>query len=188
MTCILIEATQPQPLLGERLTAFLQKSASCLQAFKIRRRSMYISLDGHRTLCIMEATDADTVRQACYQAGSSFDLIWSADIVHEDVTVEAVIGSTAVATDQPVVRVLATVSQPSLVPVAQQLNAIAHLRRAVLSSHRLSTFIARDGHRAIIEFDEVDAKSVQAVFQKQKMNFETIWSVRVLDFAMPVVE
>lgn len=78
------------------------------------------------------------MRQACYQAGRSFERIWSADIVVAQPTPAASTISSMAAT-QFVIHVLATIAHSPSKATDQLPDVIAHLSLDTPGLHRLNS-------------------------------------------------
>ena len=207
MATILIEATHSTPLIGAQLTAFLQRSQDCLKARHIQRLGMYISPNGTRTLCEMAATDADTVREACYAAGAPFDHVWAADAIafpklelpqgtgspHRP----AIPSSPAVSTvnlgdngtPPGVARILVlSLYTPPLTEAyfqAMRANPTLHPCLAIRRIQKLRTLISKDRRRRICEFSATDADSLREAFRQENVPFERVWTARLQPPALP---
>ncbi|MGF1567093.1 MAG: hypothetical protein ACFCVD_03295 [Nodosilinea sp.] len=201
MATILIEAVHSTPLIGAQLTAFLQRSQDCLKARHIQRLGMYISPSGTRTLCEMAATDADTVREACYAAGAPFEHIWAADVI-EFPTMElshgtglshrpAILSSLVVPAvslednfaPAGVARIL--VSSLYTPPLAEadfqemRANPTLHPCLAIRRIQKLRTLVSKDRRRSICEFSATDADSLREAFRQENVPFEQVWTARL---------
>ncbi|HBB36085.1 MAG TPA: DUF4242 domain-containing protein [Cyanobacteria bacterium UBA8803] len=84
MVRVLVEATHNPPLTEEFLQFEIKVPNPCLVARNVRWLRSFVSRDRRRTICELEATDADTVREAYRQAGYSVERVWVANIVESD--------------------------------------------------------------------------------------------------------
>jgi hypothetical protein len=50
----------------------------CLQERSIGWISTHLAEDGSRSVCVLEATDAETIREAGNTAGAPYDHVWAA--------------------------------------------------------------------------------------------------------------
>lgn len=81
MARIVVETSYDPPLTDELWDALNEKAMPCLEAREVRWLRSLMSEDRHRTVCELEAVDAETVREAYRRAGVPFDRIWTADLL-----------------------------------------------------------------------------------------------------------
>ena len=60
--------------------AILSRRNPCLALYNVEFLGSYVSPDRRRMVCLYEAPDAESVRQANRQAGKSFVRAWAADV------------------------------------------------------------------------------------------------------------
>ncbi|MEO0802072.1 MAG: nickel-binding protein [Cyanobacteria bacterium J06642_2] len=83
MALIVVETTYASPIDQALWDELVERSGPCMTERNVTWRRTYLSRDRKRSICELEATDADTVR-AAYQRGQiPYDHIWSADLVDE---------------------------------------------------------------------------------------------------------
>ncbi|MEM9007775.1 MAG: nickel-binding protein [Cyanobacteria bacterium P01_F01_bin.86] len=83
MALIVVETTYDPPIDQALWDELLERSAPCMTERNVIWRRTYLSRDRKRSVCQLEAPDADTVR-AAYQRGQvPYDYIWSADLIDE---------------------------------------------------------------------------------------------------------
>ena len=81
MALIVVETTYDPPI-DQALWDELEKQAApCMMERNITWKRTYLSRDRKRTICELEAADADTVRAAYQRGNVPYDLIWSAELV-----------------------------------------------------------------------------------------------------------
>lgn len=197
MATILIEATHSTPLIGPQLTAFIQRSQDCLKIRHIQRLGMYISCNGTRTLCEMAATDADTVREACYAAGAPFEHIWAADAIEfpklesgqsDQPSLFAAIPSSPVPsilnsgnsrpqTAMARILVLSLYTPPLTEDHFQEMraNPTLHPCLTIRRIQKLRSLISKDRSRSICEFQATDADTLREAFRQESISFECMW-------------
>jgi hypothetical protein len=78
MEIVIVERTLPEPMPYERLVALEEAAAWCLEVRNITFLRSYFSLDQRRMICVYEAPDAESVRDANAEAKMPFDRVWSA--------------------------------------------------------------------------------------------------------------
>lgn len=80
MVRIIVEMTHDPPLQQDSWNQASGKLIPCLQLRGIHWLHSWLSLDGCRTICELEAMDAETVRESYRKAGVSFDRVWTAEV------------------------------------------------------------------------------------------------------------
>lgn len=81
MALIVVETTYDPPIDQALWDELVERSGSCLTERDITWKRTYLSRDRKRSVCELDAADAETVR-AAYQRGKvPYDQIWSADLV-----------------------------------------------------------------------------------------------------------
>lgn len=205
MATVLIEAIHSTPLIGAQLTAFIQRSYDCLEARHIQRLGMYISPDGTRTLCEMAATDAATVREACYAAGAPFDHVWAADVIEYPklassqgdrppapvAPLYSPLSLPNLATDSPgnshpqgaVTRILVlSLYTPPLTEAQVQemtTNLALHPCLEIRRIQKMRTLLSGDRRRSICEFSATDADTLREAFRQENVPFERVWTAQL---------
>ena len=85
MAMIIIESSFDPPLTEDE---FVDKVAAqvtpCLDERQARWITSYMATDGRRRVCVFEAKDAESVRQAFRLSGTKFEHIWSANQITDD--------------------------------------------------------------------------------------------------------
>lgn len=81
MEQVVVERTFPEPVEFADVQAQEDAHAWCLEAHNVRFLCTYFSRDRTRMICVYEAPDAESVRQAQTKADMPFDRIWSATVV-----------------------------------------------------------------------------------------------------------
>ena len=79
---IVVERSPSQPVDEATIREMAARGASCLQEWGCRISWSFLTLDGHRCLCVFSAPDTESVRQAHRRAGFPYDGAWPATI-HE---------------------------------------------------------------------------------------------------------
>ncbi|EDX82835.1 hypothetical protein S7335_13 [Synechococcus sp. PCC 7335] len=81
MALIVVETTYNPPIDQALWDELVERSAPCMTERNIVWKRTYLSRDRTRSICELEAADADTVR-AAYQKGKvPYDQIWSANLI-----------------------------------------------------------------------------------------------------------
>ena len=80
METVVVVRSFPEPVVFDDVQAMEDKFSWCLEIRNIRFLLSYFSTDRRRMICVYEAPDAESVREANVQAGLPFDHVWSATI------------------------------------------------------------------------------------------------------------
>lgn len=78
MPIYMCERTFASPLTVDGFGAAGQVLAPCLEARDVKWLASHLASDGRRSVCVFEAADAESVREANHTAGLPFDQIWAA--------------------------------------------------------------------------------------------------------------
>jgi Protein of unknown function (DUF4242) len=76
---MLVEYLHDPPITDETIAANGEKLGPCLMARSVNWLHSYYSNDRKRQVCVFEAVDAETVRQAFRSAGVRFERVWDGD-------------------------------------------------------------------------------------------------------------
>jgi hypothetical protein len=79
MKTVVVERSFEQPLTEEQVDGIREGSSACFEAHRVRFVRSLVSADRKRTVCVFEAPDAESVRQANHKAGLPFDRVWPAE-------------------------------------------------------------------------------------------------------------
>jgi len=71
------------PVSEADLAATIERMGPCLEQYGLNWVHSYFSCDRTRMVCIYEAPDAESVKNAQRSASASFDRIWPADILRD---------------------------------------------------------------------------------------------------------
>lgn len=80
MVHVIVETTHAPSLNEDIWSEAYCKLTPCLELRNARRLRTLLSLDRRRTICELEATDAESVRESYRAAGLPFDRVWTAEI------------------------------------------------------------------------------------------------------------
>jgi len=76
---VVVERVYEQPLTDELVEALKRRAGPCFELRRITHLKMLRSKDGLRSICLYEAPDAATVREALEQVGSPYARVWSVE-------------------------------------------------------------------------------------------------------------
>lgn len=81
MALIVVETTYDPPIDQALWDELVVRGTPCLVERNISWKRTYLSRDRKRSICELEAPDADTVRAAYQRGNVPYDAIWSADLI-----------------------------------------------------------------------------------------------------------
>ncbi|MEM9151328.1 MAG: nickel-binding protein [Cyanobacteria bacterium P01_F01_bin.3] len=81
MALIVVETTYDPPIDQALWDELAEQSAPCLSERNIVWKRTYLSRDRKRSVCELEAADAETVRTAYQRGKVPYDQIWSAELI-----------------------------------------------------------------------------------------------------------
>ncbi len=81
MALIVVETSYDPPIDQALWDELLERSAPCMTERDITWKRTYLSRDRKRSICELDAADAETVRMAYQKGNVPYDTIWSADLV-----------------------------------------------------------------------------------------------------------
>jgi hypothetical protein len=84
MPHIIVEYVFDPPMTEEDFDAMAEKLDPCLEARGVTWAASYVAQDRRRRICIFEAVDAQSVREAYRSAGVGFERAWAADAITDD--------------------------------------------------------------------------------------------------------
>lgn len=79
MAYLIMERTFEHPLTDADQEENRERTSSCFEEYGVRWIHSYLSETRRRKICVFEASDAETVRQAFRMAGLSFERVWPAE-------------------------------------------------------------------------------------------------------------
>jgi hypothetical protein len=84
MPHIIVQYAFNPPLTEEEFDAMAERLQPCLEARSVRWIESFFALDRSRRVCIFEAADAESVREAYRSAKVGFECAWAADAITDD--------------------------------------------------------------------------------------------------------
>jgi hypothetical protein len=84
MALIIVETAYDPPISDAEFDALAERTASCLDERHATWITSYWALDHRRRICVFEAKDAESVRQAYRLSGVKFERVWTAEQVLAD--------------------------------------------------------------------------------------------------------
>jgi hypothetical protein len=83
MPLIIIETSFDPPVTDEEFDAIAARVTPCLDEREASWVTSYMATDRRRRICVFEAKDAESVREAYRLSGVKFDRVWAADQIAE---------------------------------------------------------------------------------------------------------
>jgi hypothetical protein len=77
MEVVIVERVYDEPFTEEQVADLTRRAGPCFEMRRISLRSSYISKDRLRSICIYDAPDAASVRDAHDQEGFPYARIWA---------------------------------------------------------------------------------------------------------------
>ena len=84
MATIIVETTFDPPISEEEFDALADRVVPCLDERHATWVTSYFSTDRRRRICVFDAQDAESVRQAYRLSGVKFERVWAADHITDD--------------------------------------------------------------------------------------------------------
>jgi len=81
MVTVVVERWFRKPMPLDEIEAIDDRSAASLEMYGVHLLRSFISNDRSRMVCLYEAKDADSVRQAQRRAGLPFEAVWVATVI-----------------------------------------------------------------------------------------------------------
>ena len=84
MSLIIIETSWEQPISDQEFDAEAERVIPCLDEREATWITSYMATDRRRRICVFEARDAESVRQAYRLSGVKFERVWAAEQIKDD--------------------------------------------------------------------------------------------------------
>lgn len=172
MELVLVERRFATPVRIEDIQALEDAGQWCLNAYGVRYIKTFFSKDGLRMLCLYEAPDAESVRQAETQASVPYDRAWTCEHIQSTASVEG--GS-------PAEYVIAERFFPE--PMTRELVFQAIEQGAtcfgLYRARHMESFLGSDGHRMVCLFRAPDAEAVRIANRQANAPYTEVWTARV---------
>ena len=149
----------------EQITASAQASGGCLDDWRVRWVSSYLSLDGQSLLCHFEAVDTESVRMALRQTGWTGELFACPVSIHEK-------------SDVLKHRVVVERKFDESTTI-EEIQAIEDAGDECLNRYNVSfviTYFSLDKKTMYCLYDAPDAESVRMAQREAKMPVERVWA------------
>jgi len=83
VTLVIVETNYDSPIDQALWDELVERSIPCMTERDVVWKRTYLSRDRKRSICHLEAADAETVRMAYQKGNVPYDQIWSAELVEE---------------------------------------------------------------------------------------------------------
>lgn len=77
MEFVVVERNYPHPITEAQVEARLKEPQPCYDLRQVKHIMTVLARDGMRALCMYEAPDAASVRDACDEQGDAYVRIWT---------------------------------------------------------------------------------------------------------------
>ena len=81
MALIVVETVYDPPIDQALWDELVERSAPCMTERNVTWKRTYLSRDRRRSICELEAADAETVRAAYQRGNVPYNNIWSAEMI-----------------------------------------------------------------------------------------------------------
>lgn len=177
MENVVVEMLYDPPLPPTNFTETLGAASWCFQLHQVAHRRAHLALDGHKSACVFDAPDAESVRLALRQLDCGDALVWSAT-VHDPPELEA--AHDALRDGAEIIVVERSFAQPAPFEELQERETRGAWCLAQHAVRFLRTYAARDERRMLCLYAAPDAESVRLAQAKADMPFERAWTARLL--------
>ena len=173
MELVLVERRFDSPVRYEDIVALEIAGYSCHQTRNVRFRKSFFSRDRRRMLCLFEAPDAESVRDAESQARVPFNRAWNCT------NLQGSSNENAISTDAEYVvveRFFPEAVTPEFVSNAlRQSGWCLDLHGA----EYVESFLGSDGRRMVCLFRAPDAEAVRRANQQGGVPYTEVWTASV---------
>ena len=177
MSHVILERSYTPPLppqMSYDLWELVNRSLdACLDVWDWKWLRSFITLDGSRSICELEAPYAEVVREACRKANMPFDQVWRAEL-RVGQNPEALISC-----QNPVLAKF--IHDPPITQEGYELakqKANPCLREAGVQP--LATLMSLNGEQSICLFEARSAEDVRLAFRKAGLPFQSIWRSQLI--------
>jgi predicted RNA-binding protein with PIN domain len=80
METVIVERELPRSYSHDEVRSMEDLTAWCFEAYRVTRLKSYLSSDGQKIVCVLEAPDVESVRQANAKAGLPVTRIYRATV------------------------------------------------------------------------------------------------------------
>jgi hypothetical protein len=84
MAIVIVETVFDPPITEAEFDVLAERVDPCLAERHATWVTSYFATDRRRRICVFQAADAETVRQAYRLSGVNFERIWTADQIGDD--------------------------------------------------------------------------------------------------------
>jgi predicted RNA-binding protein with PIN domain len=84
MPFVIVETAFDPPITQDEFDEMAAKTSKCLEEREAHWLTSYFSVDRRRRICVFDAKDAESVRQAYRTSGAQFERVWTADQILAD--------------------------------------------------------------------------------------------------------
>ena len=176
MVRVVVERTFEAPIDPDDFETPSERTQWCLDLHGANLQRSYIAGDRRRMVCIFDAPDAESVRDANRRAEALFDSAWTAKQYDAPDEAEGAAG------EGETVVVERRFDHPALI---EELQAIEDSGAWCLDEHGvrfLHTYLSLDGTRMVCVYRAPDAESVRLAQRQIGLPVERAWStVRVVE-------
>jgi len=169
---VLVERRFEQPVRFEDIQSLETAGSNWLQIRSVRFLKTFFSRDGRRMLCLYEAPDAESVRDAESQAKVPFNSAWTCVHLQSSFTPTR---------DFPAEYVVVERLFPNAVTPDFVSNALRQSGWCLdlHGAEYVESFLGNDGHRMVCLFRAPDAEAVRRANQQGGVPYTEVWTASV---------
>lgn len=172
MALILIETVAKQPLTHEVLEFADQQITPCVQARNGRWRYSLLSSDRHRMICVYDAPDAESIRDAYRRGGFAYSRAWAGYVVQPE--------GTPPTWNESLLKV-----QEGTYPTGFTDEQCNQERQHLLPCYAeygvewIRSYVSLDRTRVICELNAPDAEVIRYAHRKFGFSLDRVWSAQI---------
>ena len=163
----------PQPMTAEYWIRRHESYESCLQARDIKGIGSFVALDGTRSICVLEASYAQAVREATREAKVAFKRVWRAEVSSRFTDEKEMTCS------DPVVAEV-SYNPPLTKEQWEQFQQKFQPNWQGLEVRHLVSYLASTGEHGVDIFAAPNAKTICNLYRKLGLVFDFVWESRLL--------
>ncbi len=173
MSLVIVETLVDYPLTPEQLTATDLQVLACLDERQAAWRYSLLSSDRHRMLCIFEAPDAESVREAYRKGGGGFKQIWAAELILPD--------GRQPQRDPGILKIFEG-TFPGGFTEAEWDEANRHVLPCYAEHgvEWVQSYVSSDRTRVVCELNSPDAEIIRTTHRKFDIPCDRVWSATVI--------
>jgi hypothetical protein len=169
MSLVVVERSFAEPVAFDEIQAAEDRSRACLDVRGVRFVRSYFSRDRRRMICLSDAPDAESVRDAQAKAGLPYERAWASRSIRH----------AAAEPEGDAIVVERTLASPMDEPAIHDAAARGAWCRDVHGCRIVWSYLSSDARRMVCVFAGPDAESVRQTQRTTGMPFDAAWPATV---------